>query len=78
MRSRLLDSISERAMLRDCSVVLVLGVRVTAEYLSSRMMYSGVGRLGSFGGIKRKTPGREWFVSNEQTCGGMGGGGGGQ
>ena len=30
MRSHLLDSISERAMLRDCSVVLVLGVRVTA------------------------------------------------
>ena len=40
------------------------------------MMYSGVGRLGSFGGIKRKMSGREWFVSNEQTCGGMRGGGG--
>ena len=37
-------------------------------------MYSGVGRLGSFGGIKRKMSGREWFVSNEQTCGGMRGG----
>ena len=38
------------------------------------MMYSGLGRLGSFGGIKRKMSGREWFVSNEQTCGGMRGG----
>ena len=38
------------------------------------MIYSGVGRLGSFGGIKRKTSGREWFVSNERTCGGMRGG----
>ena len=38
------------------------------------MMYSGVGRLGSFGGIKRKMSGREWVVSNEQTYGGMRGG----
>ena len=47
MRSRLLDSISEWAMLRDCSVVLVLGVRVTAVVeLEDDVLWSrAVGKL---------------------------------
>ena len=47
MRSSLLDSISEWAMLRDCSVVLVLGVRVTTVLeLEDDVLWSrAVGKL---------------------------------
>ena len=43
----MLDSISERAMLRGCSVVLVLGVRVTAilEFEDDVFWSRAVGKL---------------------------------
>ena len=47
MRSRLLDSISERVVLRDCSIVLVLGVSVTAilEFQDDIFGSRAVGKL---------------------------------